>query len=120
MPEHADDTGRDQHQADRGQRQRPGVRTQRPEIRHERGDVEQRRQEDHEHEVRVERDVRSPRQVAEGDRPEHEHDRVGDVEQTCDHAQGRERDAEAEDQELSLVHGQAVKSGPSVSIGGEA
>ncbi len=83
-----------------------GVGAQRPQVGEERRHVEQRRQEDHQHQVGVELDVGDAGQVAERDRPEHEHDRVRDAEQPRDHAQRRDRDAQAEDQELGLVHGQ--------------
>ena len=88
-----DRTGRDQHQSDRGQRQRAGVGAQRPQVGQEGRHVEQRRQEDHQHQVGIELDVGDAGQVAERDRPEHEHDRVRDVEQPRDHAQRRDRDA---------------------------
>ena len=90
---------------------RAGVGAQRPQIREEGRHVEQRRQEDHQHQVGVELDVRDAGQVAERDRPEHEHDRVRDAEQPSDDAQRRDRDAQAEDQELGVVHGQPLGSG---------
>ena len=106
-----DRTGRKQHQADRGQRQRAGVGAHRAQIGEEGRHVEQRRQEDHQDQVGVELDVRDAGQVTDGDRPDHEHDRVRDVEQPGDHAQRRDRDAQAQDQELGLVHGQPLGSG---------
>ena len=75
-----------------------------PQVREERRDVEQRRQEDHEHELGVELDVRDAGQVPERDRPEHEHDRIGHADEPRDHAQCRDRDTESEDQHLGLVH----------------
>ena len=81
VPDDRDRAGRYQHQSDRGQRQGAGVGAQCPQIGHEGRHIEQRRQEDHQHQVGLELDVGDAGEVAERDRPEHEHDWVRDAEQ---------------------------------------
>jgi hypothetical protein len=74
--ENRDDGRRRENEPDRGQGERPHVGAQRAEVREEGGRVQERRQEDHQHQIGIELDVRDARDQAENEAAQHERDRV--------------------------------------------
>jgi hypothetical protein len=98
-----DDRGR-QHQPDREQRDHPGVVAQGVEVGEESARVEQRRQEDQQHEVGVELDLRDPRHQAERQPAEHEDDRIRHLPPVGKRVQQRHRDQQSCDENLDLAH----------------
>ena len=98
---------RQQHQPDRVHRDHPHLRAevaQGAEV----GEVEQqRRQEDQQDDVRVQRHVGHARREADQAPAHDERDRVGDVERPCGRGEHRDRDQQEEDDELDVVHPRA-------------
>ena len=89
------DRGRgDQHEPDRGQRDRPRAVAQAAQVGEERGRVQQRRQEDEQHQVGVERDLGDPRHQPEQQASDHQRDRIRDLEPVRERVQPRGRDEE--------------------------
>ena len=99
-----DGAHRDQHEPDRLQRDRAQVAPQVVQVGEEGRRVEQRRQEDHEHELGLELDVRQPGHEAEHQPADDQHDRVGDVHRARGRAEDGHRDQEADEDELDVVH----------------
>src|SRR5581483_2963362 len=93
---------------DAGDRDRPQVAAQIAEVGEEGGAVKERWQEDDEHDVRVEVDLRESGDEAEQGAADDEHDRVGDPEAPRERAQARDGDQQPGDQYLGLAHATSV------------
>jgi hypothetical protein len=92
------------HEPDRHQGDRAQVVLEVAQAREERGAVEQRRQEDHEHELRLELDVRQAGDEAHHEPAEHEQDRIRDPDHPAGGRQHGDRDQQRDQDELDAVH----------------
>jgi hypothetical protein len=101
-----DPAGRHEHEPDREPADRPHVALELARVGEEGGAVEQRRQEQQEHEVRVERDLADPGHEPEREPARDEGDRVGHADDPREDRQRDDRHEQAEDRELEMVlHG---------------
>ena len=105
VPEDGDHADRGRDQTRREQRDRARVVPQRAQVREEGGRVEKRRQEDHQHQLRLELISGMPGQQPERQSAENERDRIGDREPARKHVQPRDRDEEGDDEDLEVLHG---------------
>ena len=106
--DHGDGPDRHEHQADRRHRDRAQVAAQRAQVREEGGRVQQRRQEDQEHQIGLELDLRDARQQTEHQPAQHERDRIGDRQPARDHVQARDRHEQRRQDDLEILHGGIV------------
>ena len=106
--DHGDGPDRHEHQADRRHRDRAQVAAQRAQVREEGGRVQQRRQEDQEHQVGLELDLRHARHQPEHQPAEHERDRIGHRQPARDHVQARDRHEQRRQDDLEILHGGIV------------
>ena len=74
------------------------------EVGEERRDVEQRRQEQHEHELRVELDIRHAGHEPDAEAAEDEQDRVRHAEPAREHAEGGDGRQQPEQEHLDVTH----------------
>ncbi len=108
----ADDDRRDDHEADRQQRDRLHVRAQLVQIAEERRRIEQRRQRDDEDDRRVDLEVGDARHEAQQRAADDEDDRVRDARAVRDHEHRGDGDQQAECDELVAVHVSAARASP--------
>jgi hypothetical protein len=98
------DDHRHHDNADRKQGDRPGVAAQVAQRGEESGAVEQRREEDQQHQVRVQLQLRDARDVADSDAAEHEGDRVRHAQHARQHREARGAREQAEHDQLQMLH----------------
>ena len=80
------------------------------------GAVQQRRQEDQQHDVRVELHGRHAGQEADHRAAEHERDRVGNAQQAREHGERGCGHQEAEDEQLDVVHAKRVAASSAMAV----
>ena len=100
----------DQHHRHGQQEYRARVAAQVAQRREERGAVEQRRQEDEQHQLRVELDLRDAGHEADDGAAEHQRDRVGNPQYLGQHGEGHDAQQQAEDHEFRVLHASRVTS----------
>ena len=109
------------HEADRDHRDAARVGPQLAKVGEERRHVQEGRQEQDEHELRIELHVRDPGDEADRKAAQHQQDRVGDAEQPGQHAERRDRHQQAEKKQLRVVHrlktASAARPGPTPPSG---
>ena len=108
--DHGNRQRRREDQADRERADGAEVGAQAPHRREVRGDIEERRQDDEEDEVRLDRDPRDPRHQAQQETADDQKDRVRDPDAARDRDERGHRDEEGEDQ-LGGVHATARGAG---------
>jgi hypothetical protein len=94
----------EQYQPDRAERQPSHVSAQIAEVREDRGAVEQRRQQDHQHDLGIESDLRRARDEPESRAAHDEHDRIRHGQHAGESAEPGHRDEQPGDKKLRFSH----------------
>ncbi len=109
-----DQYDRDQHEPDGRQGERPRVAAKRPHVGEEGRGVQQRRQEDEQHEVRIELGLGDAGENPQHQTAQNEHDRIRDADASGERVEDGDREEHGGQTDLEFLHGRHSRAWRSV------